>query len=54
MLTLEEILDYIDEIINAEAEIPREATHAERAIATGVILAMEDLKEWVTKRWEKQ
>ena len=47
MLTLEEILHYIDEIIDAEASIPKTASHAERAIATGIILAMEDLKDWL-------
>lgn len=51
MLTLKEILDYIDEIIDAEARIPREANHHERALATGIILAMEDFKDFIKTNW---
>ncbi len=54
MTTLSDILDYIDEIIDTEARIPKEAGHSERALATGIILAMEDFKEWLQTNWENE
>lgn len=54
MITLKEICDYIDEIIDAEAGIPKGASHQERAIATGIILSMEDFKDWLKGNWDRE
>lgn len=50
MLTIDQIVAYVDELIDEEARVPKDDNQTQRAIATGVILALEDFKEWLKEK----
>ena len=54
MISLEEITNYIDDIIDSEAETPKEAGLVEREIAVGIIMALEDFRDWIQREWKRQ
>lgn len=47
MPTIIEILEYIDDLIDSEATLREGATEHDKALAVGVIIALEDLKDWL-------
>ena len=42
-----EILAYIDDLIDAEANLREGATEHDKALAVGIIIALEDIKDWL-------
>lgn len=52
MLSLEEIIEYIDGIIDSEANNSKDADRNEKSIATGIIMSLEDFKDWLQEYWE--
>lgn len=52
MLTLKDILDKVDEMIDEQADVPKGNNHLERQVAAGVCLCLEDFKEWITENWD--
>lgn len=42
-----EILEYIDDLICSEATLREGATEHDKALAVGIIIALEDIKDWI-------